>query len=498
MKNNKKKIHLVFIGKPQWEAGWPYMGYDNDSLINSVLNELKERYPRVIFSIDSMVTSHDENAVKVNQNSIQNVDACIFFTIGHYGDPKLVESALKVIKFRHIPIVLANFVYMGDHTFLKIITSVKEENLPLVAVSSQGIEDFTEHLDIMVNLLEMKGKRALVYATDDPNVDWNTILELQNPEIETIASENPGFLHHIKSMKDAEGDFFTDHEGQDQAHQWRRNEELYEEHLRLVFGMEMIRENPEDIMKYYNQVSEDQAKEIANKWMKNASKVVPSDKTILNAAKLYIALKKLLEDKDYDIFAPDCGTLLLTGRLPAFPCMPFFELVNDQKYGICESDMDCLVSFLFGNVLTNRPGFTSNHTFDSVRNQVTYLHCICSNKLYGQDGTSSDYEIRYHGESAVLGASPCVKFPVGEILTTIKISVFEKKIAIRTGKIVDNIDDEKACVTKVLVESDVEKILRNYDWNTFGWHRVSFVGDWRNQFIIGAKLLGLQVIEEDK
>ena len=66
-----------------------------------------------------------------------------------------------------------------------------------------------------------------------------------------------------------------------------------------------------------------------------------------------------------------------------------------------------------------------------------------------------------------------------------------------TAKIIDNIDDEKACVTKVLVESDVQKILDNYDWNAFGWHRVSFVGDWRGKFIIGAKLLGLEVIEED-
>ena len=91
-----------------------------------------------------------------------------------------------------------------------------------------------------------------------------------------------------------------------------------------------------------------------------------------------------------------------------------------------------------------------------------------------------------------------MKFPLGENLTTIKISVFEKKIAIRTGRIIDNIIDDKGCVTKVLVETNVNKIMEKYDWETFGWHRVSFLGDWREKFTLGAKILGLQVIHEDQ
>jgi len=494
----KQKIHVVFLGKPQWEAGWPYLGYNNDTFIATTLTYLKEHYSHVEFSVDSMIVSNDHNAVEANQNLIIQSDACIFFTIGHYGDPGLIESALKLIRLKRIPTLLANFVYMGDHTFLKIYTTIKNEDLPLIAVSSQKIEDFEEKFTILVKLLEMKGKRALVYATDDPNIDWNRILELQNPELDKIIVNHPEFFQKIKSIQENGSTFFTDHGGIDQAHQWRKDEELYKKTLKEIFGIEMIRENPEEIMIYYDKVSKGDAKIVARKWIQNASKVIPSEKTILNAAKLYLALKKMLTDHKCDIFAPDCGTMLLTGRLPAYPCMAFLELVNDQKYGVCESDMDCLTSYLFGLTLTNRPGFVSNHSFDTTRNHITYLHCICSNKLYGQEGESSQYEIRYHGETAILGASPSVLFPVGEFLTTIKISVFERKIAIRTGKIIDNIKDEKGCVTKVLVESNVDKILKNYEWNAFGWHRVSFVGDWRETFVIGAKLLGLSIIEEDK
>ena len=97
--------------------------------------------------------------------------------------------------------------------------------------------------------------------------------------------------------------------------------------------------------------------------------------------------------------------------------------------------------------------------------------------------------------AAYLGASPCVKFPIGELVTTIKISVFENKIEIRTGEIIDNVTDKGGCISKMLVKSNVKKILDDYDWDTFGWHRVTFIGDWRDNFIIGAKLLGLEIVD---
>jgi len=52
-------------------------------------------------------------------------------------------------------------------------------------------------------------------------------------------------------------------------------------------------------------------------------------------------------------------------------------------------------------------------------------------------------------------------------------------------------------VTKVLVESDSNQALNNYDWDAFGWHRVSFLGDFQEKFRIAAILLGLDMIEEN-
>jgi Na+-transporting NADH:ubiquinone oxidoreductase subunit NqrD len=62
-----------------------------------------------------------------------------------------------------------------------------------------------------------------------------------------------------------------------------------------------------------------------------------------------------------------------------------------------------------------------------------------------------------------------------------------------------NVEEEKACRTKVAAASNVERILEN--WNraaSFGWHRVSVVGDFRRELVTAAKLLGFRVVEEDR
>ena len=362
----------------------------------------------------------------------------------------------------------------------------------------------SEEQEILLNNLRrlVKDKIAPAAAETDRKAEfnWDVIGKLIGPEIKNIADEHPEYLEQIQRMQEEKFEFYVDFVGKDQAHQWRRDETKYKENLMEIFGIDMIREKPEEIMKYYNEVKDkdEEVIEIMEKWMNNAKRIEPSKKTILNSAKLYVAFKRLFKEKNCEIITPDCGTMLLLGKMPAYPCMPFFELSNEGKYGICESDMDSTVSFFLGLHLTGRPGYVSNHTFDLTKNQITYMHCVAPNKLYGLDGPAADYEIVYHGETHMLGACPRVFFPKGEVTTTIKVSLLKKKIAISQGTIIDNVAEKGGCVSKMLVETDANKIMENYDWDTFGWHRVTFLGDWLEYFTIASKFLGLELVVLDK
>ncbi|MFX1320179.1 MAG: hypothetical protein ACFFAQ_00915 [Promethearchaeota archaeon] len=497
MEIKKVKIQTIFISKPQWEAGWPYIGYDNEQMKKFILDHLNQKFPDIQFSSNEVITNYDKKLIEKIKEDIEKSDGVLIYTIGHYGDPGIVEAGIEIIKIGK-PTILINIIYGGDHTFTKIYTKIKGENLPIYPISSQNIEDFDDTIEIMHNILQIRGKKILIYASESKDINWKTILDLVNLERKRIIMDHPEFIEQVGKMSGEKYEFYTDLDGFDQAHQWRKDENKYQENLKEIFGVELQKENPDVILSYYDKVEEEEAKKIAKKWINNAKKVQPTEKTIINSAKLYLAFKKILTEKKGEILAPDCGTLLLLGKMPAYPCMAFFELTNERIYGICESDLDCAISYLFGLYLTNRPGFVSNHTLDLLNNQITYLHCVAANRLYGVNGPSADFDIVYHGETHIIGASPRVKFPIGQLATTIKISIFERKIAIRQGKIIDNIIDDRACVSKMLVEGDTKKILDNYDWDTFGWHRVTFVGDWKDKFIIGAKILGLEVVEEDK
>ena len=126
MTSNNIKIQVVFIGKPQWEAGWPYLGYDNLKLINEIKKRLIETFPTVAFNWGNMITSYDKVLVSNIKEEIIKADGLIIFTIGHYGDPGIVQAGIEFIQIRK-PVILANYIYGGDHTFTKIYSNIKDK-----------------------------------------------------------------------------------------------------------------------------------------------------------------------------------------------------------------------------------------------------------------------------------------------------------------------------------------------------------------------------------
>ena len=169
---------------------------------------------------------------------------------------------------------------------------------------------------------------------------------------------------------------------------------------------------------------------------------------------------------------------------------------NDGSTGVCEADLDSTITQLMMRYLTKRPGYVSDPVIDTSSDQIIYAHCVATNKVYGPNGLANPYLIRSHSEDRK-GASIQSLMPLGEKITTVKVNVVEKALSIHQGRTVANIEEDKACRTKLAAEVDARKILNNYHFEKFGWHRVTFYGDWRRDVINLATLLGLKVFEED-
>jgi hypothetical protein len=153
------------------------------------------------------------------------------------------------------------------------------------------------------------------------------------------------------------------------------------------------------------------------------------------------------------------------------------------------------MTMLVMGYLTGRPGYISDPVIDTSKNQIIYAHCVSTNKVYGPSGRANPYHIRSHSEDRK-GAVVRSLMPLGEMTTTLEIDADKQQILFHQAKTVANIDEDKACRTKLAAEvkGDINKLF-NF-WDTWGWHRVTFYGDLKKPVQHLAGLTGFEIIEE--
>lgn len=260
-------------------------------------------------------------------------------------------------------------------------------------------------------------------------------------------------------------------------------------------GPRVIKMSFQELAEYYKSTNEKEANEWADYWIRNAKKVVePSRKDIVDGARMYLALCRACADKRCDAVSMDCLGGFYSGKITAYPCLGFFQMNNDGGTGVCEGDINSTCTQLMMRYLTGRPGYVSDPVIDTARSEIIYAHCVCHNRAFGPKGKTNPYIIRSHREDGK-GAAVQSLLPIGETVTTLEIDVRGKRMVIHTGKTTRNVDEPKACRTKLAARTNAETILNNWD---MGWHRVTVFGDWRKQCLQLARLLGIAVREEDK
>ena len=260
------------------------------------------------------------------------------------------------------------------------------------------------------------------------------------------------------------------------------------------FGTKIQTISADDFNAAYAKADVAESDKWAKTWIRNAEKIVePSEEEIGKSGRMYLAMRDLLTARGAQGVAVDCLTLFYAGRMPAYPCLGFFQLNNDGLVGACEADLQSAITMLAMTYLTGRPGYISDPVIDTSKNQIVYAHCVAPTKVFGPRGTANPYHIRSHSEDRK-GASIRSLLPLGQVVTSLKFMPGQKTVVIHTAKTVANIDDDKACRTKVAAEiPNAQKMLEGW---TQGWHRVTVYGDHRNRVTTLSALLGFKVVEE--
>ena len=293
--------------------------------------------------------------------------------------------------------------------------------------------------------------------------------------------------------------------------------ERYSDHLKEL-GLRVEHIDLQNVLERIASVEKNAAQSIARQWIQSALDLNSdtNEQEVFEAAKLYLAMKSLMEEKNAEGIAIRSLVPWSKGTLRVTTCLPNTEFNKQLKVGVCEGLINAAVTELFGLLMFGRPSFIGDVIgIDPVQNLVTIAHCQSPVNPHGDDVVP--YEIRSHalqkgnkmfpnvfpeiGKS--LSATVRVELPTSEKVTLVKMSVYHKKIAVSTGMVVNGEEyykdfKDRLCRTKIAVQLDAKAFEKNYDTVMFGVHRNVIYGDYRQTFQELANLLGYEIVEEDK
>jgi len=270
-----------------------------------------------------------------------------------------------------------------------------------------------------------------------------------------------------------------------------------DKNIEPALGAKMKTIDFSEINEAYQRADKKKIQQCTDRWIQEAEKVIePPRREIEKAAGMYLSMVELMDKHKARAITINCLGGIYSGKMvDAYPCLGFMQLNNDGLVGACEADQRSTLTMLLMTFLIGQSGFISDPVIDTAKNQIIYAHCVAPSKPYGPNGPANPYHLRDHSEDR-RGASIRSLLPLDVMTTTMLLDYNKKQIILHQGISVENVDEDKACRTKLAVEvkGDIYKLL-NY-WDQWGWHRVTFFGDWKRQAYNIAALLGYEVVEE--
>ena len=433
---NKPRVRVIFLGLPKGVPKWPTIDFDTEERIKIIKEKLLKNISDVEFIGWNWVKSNSELEELSEEIGSKGEDVVIVFNIasGWFNVTKIAKK------------------------------------IPLIAISDPLLWGYAGMTNLS-SALRKEGARGFIVSSSD----WNDILRifkvvkayhaLKNSRILIIGDYSPEFRK-------------------------RREEQVKE------LGVKLIWVSFDELRKVFKETNVEEAEKLAKEIYGKAEKVVEPDwKTLVDSARMYLALKKLIREYNANGVTMNCLGGFYSGKLDAYPCIAFM-LFDDEgtTMAACEGDIESLLTKIAMKEIANRPGFLSEPAIDTSKNLAIYAHCVSATKLNGYDKSPEPFYIRSHAEDNK-GASVQVLSQYYGIGTIVKIVPGSKQVLLLRGWILGHMEQDLACRTKIVVNvNDAQGLIDNW---RHSWHRVLYYGDWSGEIEQLAKLLGYELIVEE-
>lgn len=225
--------------------------------------------------------------------------------------------------------------------------------------------------------------------------------------------------------------------------------------------------------------SEGEAEALASKFASQAREVHElTDKNLVDAARAYIASRRIIEREEADCITMDCLGMGKQHRDICLPCLAWSRFNDQGVPAACEADMGAMASHILVQYLFERPGFQQDPVADTMHDAVIGAHCSCPTRLNGFDKQSEPFGLMHHHAKRDVTARPLWK--KGQRVTSVDVypgnSKRKTRMEIATGTVLSNlrVPPNGGCVVSVRVEFDSDTDVRAFP----GFHQLWFYGDY--------------------
>lgn len=455
-------------------ADWPNIAYNFGPVMENYNSILTKNFPRFDF-LPTLAAGQPDAEKILLQDKEENISGYIVFQLNCWN--RVVQTIAKSGK----PVIYVDFKYGGSGGFLSYTANfLKEQSKNVGFVSSSRVEDLISAVKCF-EVIERGGSvNDFVTATALARIKSTPApgnLSCREDRFKTLSPDET-----IRRMRESKILALRD---------------------QVSMCADPIMEIPLDYISFaelnyaWETADKHEATVIAERWQKSANRVIGVQFNILqDSAAMYLAMKSVLKNHKANAITINCLGGFYSNQIQAYPCLGFHELNNEGLVGACECDIPSTATMVaFTTMTQGRPGYISDPVIDTSKRQIIYAHCVASNKVFGPDGPENPFEIMTHSEDRQ-GASVRSILPVDYMTTTLQINQNRKEILFHQAKAVGNDPDDRACRTKLCGEpkGDIEKLFRY--WGDWGWHRVTFYGDLKEQVYAFADAMNWKVVEE--
>ncbi|MDH7502976.1 MAG: hypothetical protein QHJ82_09760 [Verrucomicrobiota bacterium] len=407
----KVKVGKVYLGNPH--PGWPSFAVDLEAEVRKFeeqFGRLGSQFADVEF-VDAGLVSADQQ-LGAAKEKLKDVDGILAIHLT-LGTGQRIKGLLELNR----PIMMFTLPYSGHEWH--IVAALQREGKPIEVLPS------SDYADLAVAVRPFRAIRRL-----------------RDTRILHV-SQGPADAGYVKAVKEK-------------------------------FGTEIISILLPELEQAYASANMEEARADAERWVKEAEKVVePSREEILKSSRMYVAMKNLLAKHGAVAITMNCLGMGLMDRNMGYPCLGFVRFNNEGRAGVCEADLKSTMTQLIFTYLVGKTGFVTDPVFDIATSSIIHAHCVAATQMLGPDTPPSPYVIRSHLEDN-RGASLQVRLPVGHPVCMARL-IGTDLMLFSTGTAVDSPFVERACRTKLTMRvENIDKFVENW---SCGLHRVVFYGD---------------------